>query len=84
MSLKSERINTQHIHNIIEIHNNFFCGLTILCKIFLTLDLNDGIFHILLSVMQNTVIDLNDVMIWEKAFYITISIGVIKPNPIGC
>ena len=37
-------------------------GLTIFSRIFLTLNMNKGIFHIILSVPQNIVMDLNNVM----------------------
>ena len=37
-------------------------GLTVISKIFLTFSLNGGIFHIILSVPQKTIMDLNDVL----------------------
>ena len=36
-------------------------GLTIICEIFRTFSLNDGIFHIILSVTRNIVMDMNNV-----------------------
>ena len=38
-------------------------GLTIICGIFLTRGLNDGIFRMILSIVENNVIGLNNVMI---------------------
>jgi hypothetical protein len=37
-------------------------GLTTFCKIFLTFGMNDGVFHKILSVPENIVMDLNNVM----------------------
>ena len=38
-----------------------YVGLTILCIIFLTFSLNDKIFHIIMSVPHNIVMNLNNV-----------------------
>ena len=37
-------------------------GLKVLCNIFLTFSLNDGMFSIILSIPHNIVVDLNNVI----------------------
>ena len=49
---------TPDMHNIIQIHNNDWQ----LCKMFLTFNMNDGIFCKILSIPQNNVMDMNNVM----------------------
>ena len=39
----------------------YYARLTVLCKIFLTFNLNDGIFYIIMLVAEYTVMDLNNV-----------------------
>ena len=51
-------------HNIIHIHNNVLCLDSIIWNI-LIFSLNVGIFHIILSVPHNIVVDLNNVMVCE-------------------
>ena len=45
-------------------------GLTVFCRIFLTFSLNDEIFRRILSVAENTVMNLNNVMPRELHFFI--------------
>ena len=52
------------IHNISWIHNNGV-GLTVLCKIFPTFSLNGEIFHGILLVPHNIVMDSNNAMDWS-------------------
>ena len=40
----------------------YFVGLTIFCKIFLTFKLNDEIFYRILSVPHNTTMNMNNVL----------------------
>ena len=62
-------LDANHIHNIVQIH---FAGLAVLCGIFLKFNLNMGIFHIILLIPENIVMDLNNVMflnhclLWNK------------------
>ena len=39
-----------------------FVGMTIFCRIFVTFNMNGGVFHGIISVPQNIVMDLSDVM----------------------
>ena len=57
-------------------------GLTIFGGTFLTFNLNDGMFHKILSVVENVVMDLNDVMSFQVLdFIVNFAKGRFPPNP---
>ena len=58
-----------------------FAGLTIFYKIFLILNMYNRIFHKILSLLRNIVLDLNNVMLcYETQKHFMYNIDWIKPH----
>ena len=55
-------------------------GLTVFCRIFFAFSVNDGIFCRMMSVPQNMVMDLNDVMIIVGVMIVPIRVEASTTN----